>query len=86
MSDLQKELDDLRALHAEVSGRNVTLHTENLKLRALCEELIRTGNQMLVGHFNLYKSVFSERSNPDDDIVRLEFRDALAKAREMGFK
>ena len=73
MSDLQKELDDLRALHAEVSGRNVTLHTENLKLRALCEALVETLQNI-------------RDVTPKKGSVHLWAEIILAKAREMGFK
>ena len=36
-------------------------------------------NEMLGGHYNLYKSNFGEQSNPEDDIVRKQLKEALEK-------
>ena len=47
------------------------------RLREACQE-------MLGGHFNLYKSLFGERSNPEDDIVRKQLKAALAPPKDGG--
>lgn len=39
-AEANREIKALRTLHAEVSGRNVTLHCENLELKKKIEELV----------------------------------------------
>lgn len=54
------------------------LTTANEQLRIAREAL----EAMLVSHFNLYKSTFGETSNPEDDLIRIQAREALAKISE----
>lgn len=60
---------------ASWEGKHIVAMEEKLRL---AEEALE---EMLTSHFNLYKSVFGENADPENDLVRLKARAALEKIR-----
>lgn len=51
---------------------------------ALLRKVEKAARNMLGGHFNLYKSVFGETSDPNNDIVRKDLTKALSDLDKAG--
>lgn len=82
--ELQAEIKRLREgyLADENGNEYVAVCILKEKISELKEKLalaVEGLEGLLESHFNLYKSVFGESSNPEDDLVRIKARDTLEK-------
>ena len=76
--------DELKHLHTWLTAWSFS-NADRDRYKALCQKMAEASEQMLGGHFNLYKSVFGENSEPEHDIVRKELKYVLAEYEyEMG--
>ena len=69
--------EELTALHAEVSGRNVTLHCKNLELEGQVKVLRESLEDMATCYVTLVKSGDAGQWNPEKDGPVIKARETL---------